>query len=402
MTTRTAVPRYRIHKGPALFRAGFRPFFLAAGHWAAAAVPLWLMVFQGDLALPTAFDFAAWHAHEMIFGFAAAVIAGFLLTAIPNWTGRLPLQGLPLAGLFTLWVAGRVAVAVSAVLGAMPAAAVDIAFLAVLLAAALREIVAGRNWRNLPMLLALVLLIAANVLCHLQAIGIAGTGAMGERLGIATVVLLIGLVGGRSIPSFTRNWLAKRGAAVLPASFAGFDKVCLAATLSALALWVAVPEETVTGALLLAAGALNLARLIRWQGRQTLSEPLVWSLHLGFLWVPIGLALLGCGVIRPDAVPSTAGLHALTAGAIGSMTLAVMTRATLGHSGRTLSADGWTAAIYLAVTLAAVLRVVAALTDVAYVPLLHASGGLWSLAFGLFVLRYGALQLFDGAPQQQD
>lgn len=387
------MPGRTTYQGPALFRDGFRPFFLGAGVWAAAAVPLWLVIFQGDLSLPTAFGFLAWHAHEMIFGFAGAVVAGFLLTAIPNWTGRLPLRGLPLALLFSLWLAGRVAVAVSASLGALPAAVVDLAFPVVLLAVALREILVGRNWRNLPVMVALAGLILANALTHLQVLGLAEVGALGERLGIAVVVMLIALIGGRIVPSFTRNWLAKRGATALPRSFGRFDKLCLLVTLVALGTWAAAPERLTAAVLLLAAGVLNLARLARWQGGRTLPEPLVWSLHLGFLWVPLGLLLLGLAVLLPAAVPPTAGLHALTAGAIGAMTLAVMTRATLGHSGRALAADRWTTAIYLAVFLAAALRVAAALAASAYLPLLHASGAFWTLAFGLFALRYGRLQL---------
>jgi uncharacterized protein involved in response to NO len=393
MSTRTAVPRYRSHAGPALFRQGFRPFFLAAGLWGAAAVPLWLLVFLGGLEVPTAFDPMAWHAHEMIFGFAAAVVTGFLLTAIPNWTGRLPLQGLPLAGLFALWIAGRAAVAASLVIGVWPAAAVDLAFLVLLMAVALREIVAGRNWRNLPLMLALLLLITANALMHLEAAGVADTAQTGERLGIAVLAMLIGLIGGRIIPSFTRNWLVKRGATALPAAFGLYDKLCLLASLVGLAAWVAAPDLVLTGAALLAAGALQLARLARWAGRQTLAEPLVWVLHLGFLWLPLGLILLGFAVLLPTLLPATAGLHALTAGAVGSMTLAVMTRATLGHTGRELRADAATTAIYLAVAAAAATRVAAGAVPEAYTALLWGSGLLWTLAFGLFVLRYGRLYL---------
>jgi uncharacterized protein involved in response to NO len=393
MTARTAVPRYRPYDGPALFRQGFRPFFLAAGLWGAAAVPLWLLVLLGGVEVPTAFAPAIWHAHEMVFGFAAAVVAGFLLTAIPNWTGRLPLQGLPLAALFGAWIAGRIAVAGSAVIGAGFAAAIDLAFLVLLLFFALREIVAGRNWRNLPILLALLLLIVANALTHLEAAGLAATGSVGTRLGIATPVMLIGLIGGRIIPSFTRNWLVKHGSTTLPIAFGRYDKVCLVATLIALAGWVFAELHLATGVGLMLAGALNLARWGRWQGRQTLPAPLVWSLHLGFVWVPLGLLLLGLAIVAPQVVPATAGLHALTAGAIGGMTLAVMTRATLGHSGQELEAGGWTATTYLAITLAAALRVVASVAPDLYLPLLLASGAAWTAAFALFVLIYGRIHL---------
>jgi uncharacterized protein involved in response to NO len=366
---------------------------MAAGLWGLAALPLWLLVFQGAFILPTAFAPLAWHAHEMIFGFAGAVVAGFLLTAVPNWTGRLPLQGLPLALLFALWIAGRLVMAVSAEIGAGTAAIFDVAFLAALLAVALREIIAGRNWRNLPLMAVLGLLIAANALTHLEALGLATTGPLGERLGLAVLVQLICLIGGRVIPSFTRNWLVKRGAAELPAAFGIFDKACLIVTAAALTGWVAFPDRPAVGGLLLLAGALHLLRLARWQPLQTFSEPLVWSLHLGFLWVPLGLLLLGGANLAPAWLPATAGLHALGAGAIGSMTLAVMTRATLGHSGRALHADAVTATIYLAIAAAAALRVTAALLPDAYFTLLWLSGITWTLAFGLFVAVYGRIHI---------
>lgn len=241
MSTQTAgIPRYRPFDGPALLRQGFRPFFLGAGTWSVAAMALWILTLQGYVAIPTAFDAVGWHVHEMLFGFVVAAIAGFLLTAIPNWTGRMPLQGVPLAGLVAVWLVGRLAVYVSAWIGAGIAAALDLSFLALLLAVVLREILAGRNWRNLPIPVVLTGLLAANALTHLDAAGIAATGALGQRLAIGIVILLISLIGGRIVPSFTLNWLKKRGEARLPARFGPADRVALAFLIAALAACVIV------------------------------------------------------------------------------------------------------------------------------------------------------------------
>jgi uncharacterized protein involved in response to NO len=342
--------------------------------------------------LPTAFDPVDWHVHEMLFGFVIAAIAGFLLTAIPNWTGRMPLQGVPLAVLVGAWLAGRLAVGASAWIGAGIAAVLDLAFLTLLLGVVLREILVGRNWRNLPMPVVLGGLLVANALTHADAVGLAATGQLGQRLGIGIVILLISLVGGRIIPSFTLNWLKKRGELNLPASFGALDRGALGLAAAALAIWVVTPETPVGGAALIAAGVASLVRLARWRGHRTLAEPLVWSLHLGFVWVPIGFLLIGFSIFLPD-VPPAAGLHALTAGAMGGMTLAVMTRATLGHTGRLLTADRWTAAVYILVAAAAVVRVAAPVSADAYLPLLWASGLAWSTAFGLFVAHYGRMLL---------
>jgi uncharacterized protein involved in response to NO len=385
------IPRYRPFAGPTLLRQGLRPFFLGAGLWALAAMLLWILAVQGSLPIPTAFDPVGWHAHEMLFGFVVAAIAGFLLTAIPNWTGRMPLQGPALALLVGVWLAGRLAVYGSDWIGAGSAAALDLAFLALMLGVVLREILAGRNWRNLPLPIVLGGLLAANALTHAQAVGMAATGALGQRLGIGLVILLIGLIGGRIIPSFTLNWLKKQGRSRLPASFGALDRVALVLLAVALAAWVIAPESQPSGAALIAASLATLIRLLRWRGHLTSAEPLVWSLHLGFLWVPVGLLLIGLGAFLP-AVPQVAGMHALSAGAIGGMTLAVMTRATLGHTGRPLVADRRTSAIYLLVAAAAALRVAAPFSAGAYVALLWLSGLTWSAAFGLFVLHYGRMQ----------
>lgn len=384
------IPRYRPFAGPALFREGFRPFFLAAGLWAPAAMALWIGYLSDWIDLPTAFGPLNWHIHEMLFGFAAAAVAGFLLTAIPNWTGRMPLQGVPLIVLASLWLAGRLACAVSLWTGPAAAAIADLSFIAILLLAIGREITAGRNWRNLPMVGALSLLLAANLLFHLEALGIAPTADFGRRLGVAMLLLMISLIGGRIIPSFTRNWLSKQDAAELPAAFGILDRVALASAVLALVSWVVDAPAMFTGPLLIAAGTAAALRLARWRGLATVKEPLLLVLHLGHGWLAVGLVLLGASELT-DLVPASAALHALTAGAIGTMILAVMTRATLGHTGHSLTAGFGTTAIYGFVTLAALARIAVWWLPASYDLLLEIAGCAWIAAFLLFLAIYGPL-----------
>src|SRR5579884_3722983 len=271
-----AIPRYRPHAGPILLSAGFRPFFLGSAVWAAIGIPLWLAVYSDGTALPSLLPPLIWHVHEMVFGFAAAAVAGFLLTAIPNWTGRMPLQGRPLAVLVALWVAGRAGILLSGLIGGYAAAVADLAFPAAFLGAVAREIVAGKNWRNLPMLAALSLLLVGNLLVHLDALGVADTAELGNRIGVATLLLLISLVGGRIVPSFTRNWLAKnRPQAPLPAPEGRFDIVALAVTAAGLLTWAAAPDWTGASWLLFVAGVAAAARLGRWRGIYSFREPLL-------------------------------------------------------------------------------------------------------------------------------
>lgn len=375
--------------GLTLFSGGFRPFFLLAAIWSAIALPVWLCVYAGEIPLPSALAPMHWHVHEMIFGFAFASIAGFLLTAIPNWTGRLPIRGAPLAALAALWLAGRAAVLFSGAIGSLTAAIIDLSFPVVFVAVIARELIAGRNWRNLPMLVALSLLLCGSALVHLEAIGRASTASLGNRLGIATVLMLISLVGGRIVPSFTRNWLAKaRPKGRLPAQADRADLAALFITVAGLAAWAAIPSGEFTPYFTLAAGFAVAFRLSRWCGLATLREPLVFILHVGYAWLALGLLLLGLNGLHP-VLPATAALHALTAGAIGTMTLAVMTRATLGHTGRALSAGPGTVAIYVLVTLAAVLRLGAPLAGANALVLTWIAGAAWAGAFGLFALLYG-------------
>ncbi|HJU15439.1 MAG TPA: NnrS family protein [Stellaceae bacterium] len=382
----------RAHRpAPAFLTQGFRPFFLAAGVWAAAALLLWLGMLTHGTALPSRFDPLAWHIHEMLFGFVMAAIGGFLLTAIPNWTKRLPVGGRPLALLASLWLLGRLACLVSAWVPAWLATAADLSFPALLCAVAAREIVAGRNWRNLPMVVPAAVLGLANLLMHLEAAGIVlGSRGLGWRLGLAAALALISVVGGRIVPSFTRNWLVRRDEAHLPAARDGLDRAALGTLHAGLFGWAFAPGLPLFGLLLVLGAALNLWRLVRWRGYRTGAEPLLLVLHIGYFWLVLGSALLGLSALGAG-VPQSAAIHALTAGAIGTMILAVMTRATRGHTGRTLAADRGTTAIYLLVTVAAVCRVVAGFGAGPVMPLLIASGGLWIAAFGLFVLAYGPM-----------
>ena len=213
---------------------GFRPFFLAAGAYAALAMLLWLPLLFGKLALPIAIPPRDWHIHEMVYGYAAAVIAGFLLTAIPNWTGRPPVRGGLLLTLTLAWVAGRLAMATSALIGEIPAALIDMLFLPLVAAVAAREIVSAGNRRNFKILAVLALLIAGNALFHVEVLrdGMAGYG---QRIGLAAVVGLIVLIGGRIIPAFTRNALLRHGAGRLPQPFGRFDVAAVAVAVLALA-----------------------------------------------------------------------------------------------------------------------------------------------------------------------
>jgi uncharacterized protein involved in response to NO len=386
---------------PVFLTQGFRPFFLAAGVWSASALTLWIVMLATGAALPSRFDPLSWHIHEMLFGFVMATIAGFLLTAIPNWTRRRPVSGVPLALLAALWLAGRAACLISALMPAWLAIVADLSFPVVLTTVVAREIVAGRNWRNLPIVAPVTVLAIANLLMHLEADGVAVPSGLGWRLGVAAVIVLISVMAGRIVPSFTRNWLAKRQIVNLPAAPGVIDRAALGVLHVGLFTWVFLPECQPVGAILLLGAALNLWRLLRWRGAATAAEPLLVVLHIGYGWLVLGVALLGLAVIDAH-LPQSAAIHALTAGAIGTMILAVMTRATRGHTGRALAADRATTAIYLLVNVAAIVRVAAAIGRTWTMPLLVASGLLWIGAFALFVLFYGPMLLLsEGAHQSR-
>lgn len=396
----TPIPRYRAFAGPPVFSQGFRPFFLLAGIWAIVALALSFEMVQGRIDLPTAFDAISWHYHEMLFGYVAATIAGFSLTMIPNWTGHLPLQGIPLLMLVLLWIAGRVAVGTSGIIGAWPAALIDLSFLLALCAVSLREIVAGRSWRNLPIIMAIILFLICNALSHAEAVGLVESNGVVRRLAVTVVVSLITLVGGRIIPSFTRNWLARRGAAKLPASLGNFDRLTLAATMIALAYWAFLPNSLFTAILTGLAAALNLLRLARWCGPATYPEPLLWVLHIGYFWIPIGLALLSLNWWWPE-ISQTGALHALTVGAVGTMTLAVMSRATLQHTGRAIHAGAGLSVVFVLITLAAITRVGSAFWAESSVAMLNSAAVVWIAAFAVYLCVCGPMLIVLRTPRRK-
>ena len=391
-TSAAATRRAPAQGCPAVLTQGFRPFFLAAGIWSMAAIAIWIVMLATGSTLPSRFDPLSWHIHEMLFGFVMAAIAGFLLTAIPNWTRRLPINGLPLALLVGLWLFGRLICLVSAFVPFWLSAAADLSFPMVLIAVAAREIVAGRNWRNLPMVVPVTVLGAANLLMHLEADGFAVPAGVGWRLGLAAVIILISVVAGRIVPSFTRNWLAKRGASELPSSHGLVDRVALGILHLGLLGWAFDLEARYVGAVLLLGAALNLWRMLRWRGTATRAEPLLVILHVGYGWLVIGAALLGLTDARCRCAAQCRHPHPHD-GRIGTMILAVMTRTTLGHTGRTLTANRITGLIYILVGLAAVIRVTAAFEADWTMPCLIASACFWIAGFGLFLLTYGPFLL---------
>lgn len=378
------------HVGFAVLSYGFRPFFLLAAVFAVLSIGLWLPEFEGEISIPTTFSPVTWHAHEMLYGYLTAAMSGFLLTAIPNWTGRLPYQGRPLAFLVGLWLAGRVAIAISAHIGSIPTMLTDCGFLLVLVAVTSREVLAGRNFKNLKVVGLVFVLLLGNLTFHLEAHW-TGNAEYGIRIGLAGVMMLVMVIGGRIIPSFTRNWLARQTDGRMPVAFNRFDVVVIGISALALLSWVVSPGVRATSILLAVAGLAQFARLARWAGERTWRESLALVLHVAYLFVPVGFLLLAAS--DKFGIPPSAGIHAWTVGAMATLTLAVMTRATLGHTGRQLSANRATQFIYGSVVAAALLRIGAALDVARSGVLLHLSALAWLLAFAVFAIVYGPMLL---------
>lgn len=370
----------------ALFSYGFRPFFLGAAWFAGLAVPTWIVMLSLGIGSTGLVAPREWHVHEMLFGFLSAVITGFVLTAVPNWTDRPAIHGRELARLFGLWLAGRVVLAGPWVPPVF-AAIVDTAYLVVLAGVVWREIAGGKSWNHAPIGILLSLYAMANLLFHVFALNDLATD-LPERLALGLDMTLLAFIGGRVTPNFTREFLVQARRPEKPARFTQLDLGAMGLVAFASTVWAVFSEGAVAGGLLILAGVVNLVRLSRWYGWFTWREPLVFVLHWGYGWLVLALALLGCAALGVG-LPKEDAVHALTTGAVGIMTLGIMTRASLGHTGRQRHADAATIAMYVLVTCGAILRVFGAGTGLPTGLILGAAAFCWSSAYLLFALVYG-------------
>jgi uncharacterized protein involved in response to NO len=385
-----------------LWGRGFRPFFLAAGLHGALVVPLWTAIWLGALPAPGWLAPLWWHGHEMVFGLVSAAIAGFLLTASPVWTGGPALTGAPLAALLALWVAGRLTLMAGGTLPSWLVAAVDGAFLPMLALAVARTLRGSGQRRNQALVGIVVALALANLVMHAEALGlVAGLAGRALRFAVDGIVVLLLVIGGRITPAFTQNALRRMGIERAVRSRPGLDRLGIVAA-AALAVWTVLAGRGLGSGLLAAvAGLASAARLAGWQTWHTRSDPLVWSLHAGAAWVVVGLLLVAAGDLGAP-MAAAAGLHALTAGAMGASILAVMTRVALGHTGRPLQLPGPALGCYVLVHVGALARVASAFAaGGAQQALLLASSLSWAAAFGLYAIVYGPTLLrprVDGRP----
>jgi uncharacterized protein involved in response to NO len=364
----------------ALWELGFRPFYLLASIFSAVSVLLWAAQFSGYL--PAAYlRGPVWHGHEMLFGYAIAVIAGFLLTAVRAWTNVPTASGAPLMALAALWAGGRILVLTQY---ALAAAIVNAAFpLAVAVAIAI-PLARARNVRNF-FFVGLLLLMGALVLTvHLALQGrIELPPRAGLQLALDVVLFIMTVIAGRVIPMFTNNGV--RGANATRHSLV--EKLAVGSVVLLFAADLAQLSTAVVAAIALAGALVHGIRLVLWKPWRTLSTPLVWILHAAYAWIVIHLALRGLAAL--DLVAGSYATHALTLGAIGGLTLGMMTRTARGHTGRPLLADRFEVAMFVLIQLAAVARVFCGIASPGlYMLTVQLSGLLWSAAFGLYAIRY--------------
>ncbi|WP_374643600.1 NnrS family protein [Tabrizicola sp.] len=385
-----------------LFGEGFRVFFLAAGLFAVLAMAVWqlyltIQALGGMMELPTAAPPQLWHAHEMIFGYASAALGGFLLTAVPNWTGAKSAPHRFIAVVAGLWLAGRVAVLASGSLPPVLVAVADLAFVPVLAAKLLAQLLKRPKPQQLIILAILTVYWIANLLVHLEWMGLTSdTVWSGLRGGLLTLAAMIMVLGGRVTPGFTRNAMVQSGREDRlpwnPMPLAGFS---IAAAISLPLGYLLGLPASLLGLLALVAGAAGLVRVVLWRGLWTRDKPILWSLHLSYAINAAGLVALGLANLGQGS--EIAALHLLGIGGVGGMTLAVMSRASLGHTGRALVAPGPVALAYALVPLAALARFAGSALPWLYTPAILAAGALWLLAFLLYVIALW--QVFWGPRQ---
>lgn len=390
-------PASRPAPGSALFNLGFRPFFLLAAISAILLIPLWIYFHtQGYLELGY-YTAVYWHSHEMLFGYTVAVIAGFLLTAVRNWTDMPTPGGRALAGLVLLWLAGRIAPFVESDLPGWVIAALDIAFLPVLTVTLSVPLLRRRQVRNLAFLLILSALTLANVLVHLQLLGITqATAKPGIYLAVYLIVILITILGGRVIPFFTQRGIA--GATTR--QWHVVEYLAPGSLLALTGLDLANASPAVIALFALFAALVHGIRLLGWYHRQIWSVPLLWVLHIGYAWLVAGFlfkALATTGLTSPALA-----IHAFTAGGIGTLTLGMMARVALGHTGRVLHVGTAMCWAFVLANLAGVMRVLLpAITMVYYQIWLVLAALFWSTAFAIFVIIYANILVsprIDGRP----
>ncbi|MDE3113967.1 MAG: NnrS family protein [Pseudomonadota bacterium] len=386
----------------ALFAYGFRPFFLLAALQAVMVMAVWLCAYFDPALWPiNALPPWLWHAHEMMFGFVPAAIAGFLLTAVPSWTGTGGYSGARLAGLTGLWLLGRIAVLPAAVPEPMAALA-DLLFFPALAAMLAAPLIRAGKWRNMAFLVLLALLFAANLAFHLGRMEILPGGELIGLVAAAEIVaVVVAVIGGRIIPAFTQGALRQLGIGHVITPLPALDAAAVVSLVLVLIADLTTTNTVVAGTVALAAAILHGARLARWQGWQARRTPLVWVLHVGYGFLVLALALKGIGLLTGSALGAK-WLHALTIGCFGTMILGVMTRASLGHTGRALVPPRAVVAAYVLVPAAAMVRAfVPALMPDAYAYSVAASGGLWLAAFLLFLAWFGPILIgprADGRP----
>lgn len=385
----------------ALFDYGFRPFFLLCGLYALVLVPWWLYRFAHGGGAFRGLPAMYWHAHEMLYGFVMAAIAGFLLTAVPSWTGARGFAGMPLVAATVAWLAGRTAMAFADVVPFWLLAAAELSLVPCLLMLLAPPILRAHN-RNLPIL---GVLVALWVIDAVFLAGIAQADAVlvsrSMRLALDLILILVTVIGGRIVPAFTANALRRRGEEVSVAARTSLEVVVIGLMVGIAIVDIFAPSGPLSGALAGLAAVAQAARLAQWRSFRTGGEPILWILHVAYAWLPVGLALKACALLA-EASWAAGWLHALASGTIATMILAVMSRVSLGHTGRPLEVSTPIAVAYLLLTSAALLRSFGlAFAPGHYLATLTLSGLAWCAAFGIFVAAYAPILWWprvDGRP----